>query len=80
MKTQTRKIAEREYNALLYKVIDAAGHGRGYGTKFAMITDDFLPTQCMAEVRYIAWDNAHDCGLFQIDSTGTAIMLLREDE
>jgi hypothetical protein len=33
----------------------------------------------MAEVRYIAWDNAYDCGLFQIDNVGTAVLLLRED-
>lgn len=80
MRTQTRLIPDREYEALLYKVIDAAGRGRSYSTTFAMVTDDFLPTQCMAEVRYMAWDNAHDCGLFQVDSTGTAILLLREPE
>jgi hypothetical protein len=79
-KTKTRAIPETEYLALLYKVIDAAGHGRGYETKFAMITDDFLPTQCMAEVRYMAWDNAHDCGLFQIDNAGDAILLVRKDD
>lgn len=80
MKLQTRKIPEREYFALLYKVIDAGDSGRGYSTKFVMVTDDFLPTQVMAEVRYMAWDNAHDCGLFQVDSTGTAVLLLREDD
>lgn len=80
MKPQTRKIPEREYMALLYKVIDAGGGTRGYSTNFAMVTDDFLPTQCMAEVRYMAWDNAHDCGLFQVNNAGTAVLLLREEE
>jgi len=80
MKKQTRTIPEREYEALLYKVIDAGGGGYGYSTTFVMVTDDFLPTQCMAEVRYMAWDNAHDCGLFQIDNAGTAVWLLRGEE
>lgn len=77
MKPQTRKMAEREYEALLYKVIDAGTIvGAGYSTKFAMVDSDFLPTQDMAEARYIAWDNAHDCGLFQVDSAGTAVLLI----
>ena len=80
MKQQTRKIPEREYEALLHKVIDAGGGGYGYSTKFVMVTDDFLPTQCMAEVRYMAWDNAYDCGLLQVDNAGTAVWLLRGEE
>lgn len=78
MKQQTRKIPEREYEALLYKVIDAGGGSYGVATKFVMVTDDFLPTQCMAEVRYMAWDNAYDCGLMQVDNAGTAVRLLRD--
>ena len=79
MKTQTRKIPEREYEALLHKVIDAGGGGYGYSTTFVMVTDDFLPTQCMAEVRYMAWDNAYDCGLLQVDNAGTAVWLLKDE-
>ena len=79
-KTKTRAIPEREYYALLNKIFNSAGLGRGYSTAFAMLTDDFLPTQCMAEVRYMAWDNAYDCGLFQIDNAGDAILLVRTEE
>jgi hypothetical protein len=80
MKQQTRKIPEREYEALLHKVFDASGGRYGVATKFVMVTDDFLPTQCMAEVRYMAWDNAYDCGLLQVDNAGTAVWLLREED
>ena len=80
MKQQTRTIPEREYEAMLDKVIDAGGDRYNVGTKFIMVTDDFLPTQCMAEVRYMAWDNAYDCGLLQVDNAGTAVWLLRGEE
>lgn len=80
-KPKTRTVPEEEYEALLYKVLDAGLVVSAIPacTRFTMVDSDFQVTQNMAEARFIAWDSYMDCGLLQVDGAGDAIVLLRQD-
>jgi hypothetical protein len=75
---RSRYMNEDEYHALLVKVI-ASGClivKRPPFTNFTMVTGDFEPTQVLADVRFIAYDNSLDDALFQVDDAGDAVLLL----
>jgi hypothetical protein len=79
---QTRTIPTAEWAALTDKITDAVPiqrDGSYYGTTTHMVDDDFLPTQNMRSVRYLLINSYADCDLYQVDSTGVAVLLLTAD-
>lgn len=81
MKPKTRKIPEREYDALtemIYKKAQPVIPSPVAGTSVFMLDSDFLTTQSMAEIRWIMTDSPYDTRLFQIDGAGDAILLIRD--
>ena len=82
MKTKRRKMPAEEFYALCEKihreVPPVCNSGRGAVTNVWMVDGDFMPTQNLAEVRWIMTDNVADVHLFQVDATGDAILLERE--
>lgn len=81
MKTQTRRISEREYEALVNRIEDCPRlvWGSAYlGLHVWMLDDEFQPTQRMAEVRWIYAENNYGYELFQVDNAGTAVLLTKE--
>jgi hypothetical protein len=42
-----------------------------------MLDDDFQPTQCMAEIRWMYAENNYGIQMFQVDNAGDAILLVK---
>ena len=81
MKTQTRKIPEQEYEALVNRIYECTrvAQGSAYlGLSVWMLDDEFEPTQNMAEIRWIYAENNYGYQLFQVNGIGTAVLIIRE--
>lgn len=78
MRYKTRKVPEAEYDALLQKVLAAhpKSENGGYaGIQIVGVDSDFLPTQRMDEVRFLACENYYGYSLIQVDGVGDMITL-----
>lgn len=79
---KTRVMPEAEYEALankIYRGVAPLTTGWAASTKVFMCDSDFVPTQTLADVRWIMTDNPYDMRLFQVDAAGDAILLTRGD-
>lgn len=78
----TRRVPAVEYHAILRKVIEAGVivGNRAPFTLFTMVDGDFIPTQNLNNVRFIAWDNSMDHGVLQVNALGEAILLIPKEE
>ena len=81
MKTQTRKIPEKEYEALVNRIYGCTrvAQGSAYlGLSVWMLNDEFEPTQNMAEIRWIYAENNYGYQLFQVDGIGIAVQIISD--
>jgi hypothetical protein len=80
MNPKTRSIPEEEYDALadrIYKSQPVTKEGSYLGLSVWMLDDDFQPTQCMAEIRWMYAENNYGIQMFQVDNAGDAILLVK---
>lgn len=75
---KTRSMPYEEYEALMDRIMSCTAIIRGgayLGLSWWMLDDDWLPTQSMAEARFMLAENGYGYQLFIVDNAGDAILI-----
>lgn len=80
-KPKTRAMPYEEYEALMDRIMRCTAITREsayLGLSWWMLDDDWLPTQSMAEARFILAENNYGYQMFIVDNAGDAILIERD--